>query len=192
MDTKIKHFYETIDGFMSNKNKILFDYILENWKGGNWVEVGSWTGKSTAYIVVELLNKNKNFNFFAIDTWKGSDEHQDLDIIKNNQLYDTFNNNISIIKKHVKSIKSISWDAAKSFEDKSVDVCYIDADHQYESVVKDLDAFWPKVKENGIFCGDDYTKGFPGVQKAISEFSKTKNIPVKRIGRCWYIIKSNL
>ena len=56
----MQHFYQHIDGFMSHKNTIMLDIVLEQFpEQGTWVELGSWTGKSTAYCVVELLEREK-------------------------------------------------------------------------------------------------------------------------------------
>jgi predicted O-methyltransferase YrrM len=65
-------------------------------------------------------------------------------------------------------IRERSWLAADRFQDESFDLVYIDGDHTYEGVVKDLAAWYPKVKKGGIICGDDI--GWPGVKKAVDEF----------------------
>ncbi|MBU3591454.1 class I SAM-dependent methyltransferase [Polynucleobacter sp. 78F-HAINBA] len=65
-------------------------------------------------------------------------------------------------------IREKSWLAADQFQDESFDLVYIDGDHTYEGVVKDLAAWYPKVKKGGIICGDDI--GWPGVKKAVDEF----------------------
>lgn len=49
-----------------------------------------------------------------------------------------------------------------------VDFVYIDADHSYESVWKDLRAWLPKIKAGGIMGGHDYGNG-PGVERAVDE-----------------------
>ena len=56
----MEHFYQKFDGFMSEKNTVFLNIVLERFPAnGVWVELGSWTGRSVAYCVVELLNRNK-------------------------------------------------------------------------------------------------------------------------------------
>lgn len=186
----MKHFYESIDGFMTDRNLALFDLVIsKSYDNFKWIELGSWTGKSVAYCVVELVNKNIDFEFYSVDTWKGAEEHQDYDIVKEDRLYDIFLENINPIKQYVTPMRTMSFEAAKDFKDNSVDFCYVDADHSYEGVSKDLEAWWPKIKPGCYFGGDDYTKGWPSVQHAVNDFFKSKNIRVRKLGRCWYVQK---
>lgn len=187
----MEHFYQNIKGFMTNSNKPLFDLIVQSFQENyTWVELGSWTGKSSAYCIVELINKPiHNFNFFCIDTWKGAEEHQDYEIVKNHQVYDIFYNNLSPVEKNYTAIKGKSAKSAKLFEDNSVNFCYVDADHSYNGVLKDLKAWWPKIKPGCYFGGDDFTKGWPGVQNAVNDFFEQKKIKVRKIGRCWLVKK---
>jgi len=43
-----------------------FVQILKD--GSTIVEVGSWKGKSTAYLAVEIINSGKNIELHAVDT----------------------------------------------------------------------------------------------------------------------------
>jgi predicted O-methyltransferase YrrM len=56
-----------------------------------------------------------------------------------------------------------------------LDWVYIDGNHQYEYVLKDLKTFFPLLKEGGIICGDDYDQGakkpYP-VTEAVNTFLK--------------------
>lgn len=56
----------------------------------------------------------------------------------------------------------------------SLDFVYIDGDHSYEAVKKDLEAWYPKVKSGGMFCGHDYN--YPDVERAVQEFAKSKGL----------------
>ncbi len=63
--------------------------------------------------------------------------------------------------------------AAQGFADGYFDWVYIDGNHQYEFVMKDLECYLPKVKPGGFIAGDDYgTAGWwqGGVTKAVDEF----------------------
>jgi hypothetical protein len=48
-----------------------------------------------------------------------------------------------------------SIEMADKIEDGSLDICFIDADHRYEFVKKDILTYLPKVKKGGILCGHD-------------------------------------
>jgi glycosyltransferase involved in cell wall biosynthesis/predicted O-methyltransferase YrrM len=141
--------------------------------GSKFVEIGSWKGMSSAYMAVEIANSKKNIDFYCIDTWEGSVEHQQYGIDVSN-LYDTFLDNMSPVKKYYKGIRARSLQAVKQFEDNSLDFIFIDASHEYEDVKEDIIAWLPKVKPGGIIAGHDYlNQDFPGVEKAVHEiFSK--------------------
>lgn len=68
-----------------------------------------------------------------------------------------------------------------SFPDKFFDWIYIDADHTYEGVCKDIQQGYPKVKPDGMMVFNDYTNWsvceiMPyGVAKAVNEFCIAHN-----------------
>ncbi len=53
-------------------------------------------------------------------------------------------------------IRKPAAEAASSFSDESVDCIFIDGDHRYEGVLKDLAAWFPKLKKGHLILGDDY------------------------------------
>ena len=52
--------------------------------GSKFVEVGSWKGKSAAYMAVEIINSKKKITLDCIDTWEGSNEHKNNYFVKSN------------------------------------------------------------------------------------------------------------
>ncbi len=65
-----------------------------------------------------------------------------------------------------------SVEAAKDFAGQLFDIVYLDADHTYEGVKADLEAWYPLVKKGGVFGGDDYENTLvPGVKRAVQEFA---------------------
>jgi len=62
--------------------------------------------------------------------------------------------------------------AASKFADGSIDCVYIDADHSYEGIKRDFEAWYPKVRSGGIVSGHDYgaNNDCPGVKQFIDEY----------------------
>lgn len=66
-----------------------------------------------------------------------------------------------------------SAEAEKIFnEDDKFDFIFIDGDHSYESVLQDIEMWFPHTKEGGIICGHDYETKFAGVKKAVDKHFK--------------------
>ncbi len=124
-------------------------------------EIGTYVGATTS--VAATLVKKMNGRYLAIDWFKGSKEtigvHKD-GILDNESVFDIFKDNIK--KTQVDDIVEIynmtSLEAAKLIPDKSIDICFIDADHRYENVKADILAYLPKIKPGGIICGHDFEK----------------------------------
>lgn len=182
------HFFNNIPGFFSFRP--VYDIGLSRIdKNGTWVEIGSWQGRSISYLAVESINRNLNLNIFSVDIWMLSEKHKTEKIKNDSDLYNTFLENIKPVSNNIKIIKEYSWEAANFFEDDTVDFAMIDADHSYESVIKDISAWWPKIKKGGMLVGDDLRGSFPGVRKAIEEFSKKNNLNWQKLSGCWMLYK---
>jgi hypothetical protein len=68
---------------------------------GKIVEVGSWKGKSTAFLLVEAWNKSPRIEIYAVDTWLGSEEHTGEECIKNGTLYEEFLKNVKPVSRQL-------------------------------------------------------------------------------------------
>ena len=76
-----------------------------------------------------------------------------------------------------------------------LDFVFIDADHSYENCLADMIAYFPKVREGGLFSGHDYRKPntFPGVDRAVAEFTKQTGVEFNEApGNIWWAIKPGL
>lgn len=189
-ETSMNHFYQQIDGFMNKRNICLFDKVIEMMPDNcQWVELGSWTGKSAAYCVVELINKNKFGKFTTIDSWGGCEILKEHELVQSNVIKNVFLKNMAPVIEKINLIQDISWTASSNFDDSSIDFCYVDAGHSYEDVTKDLNAWWPKIKPGKYFGGDDYTTEFSGLMLAVEDFFKDKKVKIETVGRCWLVQK---
>lgn len=97
------------------------------------------------------------------------------------RLFSAVSSNLSKLSGRAELIREKSWIAATQFLDESFDLVYIDGDHTYEGVVKDLAGWYPKVKKGGVICGDDI--GWPGVKKAVDEFFIGREKPYQIISK---------
>jgi hypothetical protein len=166
-------------------------FIKEIPENGHFVEVGSWKGKSIAYLGVEAINSGKTIKIDAVDTWNGSLNeqcHVDDPYVRTDSLYTLFCANISRVSSVVNPIRLPSLDAAKKYADGSLDIVFIDACHAYECVREDIAAWYPKVKIGGTIAGHDYTFSFPGVVKAVNEFFGSE--AVEKTEMCWVFKKT--
>lgn len=78
--------------------------------------------------------------------------------------------------------KGYSFDILNTFDDNYFDLVYIDGDHSYEGVKKDLELSFFKVKRGGCICGHDYTNNmFPPVVQAVNEFCEKNNLSIQYI-----------
>ena len=107
--------------------------------------------------VIETIKFNESFNNNSIE-----------DIQKWNKVEEEFKNNTRFFN-NVNLIKDYSHNVSTIFADKSVDLVYIDGDHSYQAVNKDIELYLPKIKQGGILAGHDYSKSWPGVVKAVDE-----------------------
>lgn len=181
-----------------------YDYLVDDFlkDGMKVVEIGVCTGKSITYLADRLINKKIKLSLYGIDHFLGSPEHINVifkDQIANNKeyLYDLCVDNLKKcnVYEYVSLIKIDSINGANKFKNAFFDVIIIDADHSYEGVKQDIDAWLPKLKTEGIIAGDDYSTGWPGVIQAVDEkfgskvqlYTKENINPVFLPPSLWYV-----
>jgi len=147
--------------------------------GDVFVEVGSWKGQSIIYLAQRLQDQEKSVKLYAVDTFKGDADTGILEVIKE------FDHNVQAAgcSYNVITVAIPSVMAATGFDDLSLAGVFIDAAHDYDSVLADLKAWAPKVKEGGIIAGHDIDA--EGVQRALAEMGWEYHV----VGRCW--VKKN-
>jgi hypothetical protein len=160
-----------------------FVQILQN--GSSFVEIGSWKGRSISFFAVEAINAEKNIKCFCVDTWRGSAEHaQEVNVV-NDTLHSLFLNNVEPVAHFITPIRKPSVEAAADFQDESVDIVFIDGDHDYQPVKDDIAAWIPKVKNGGLITGHDYL--LPSVKKAVDEIFGDAVIFRNPMENCWIV-----
>lgn len=188
MTTSVEHFYQNPqfgeDWFTYSKfYKQMVNHFSTN---SIFVEVGSWKGKSSSFMAVEIFNSNKDITFYCIDTWEGGQEHSSEQ--KGKSLFNTFLTNVQPISHMIKPMRMKSLQAVDFFKDNSIDFCFIDASHDYQNVINDIKAWYPKIKKDGVIAGHDWSPFWPGVVQAVEEFFPNKNFETEY--DWWYHYKS--
>ena len=181
----MEHYYKTLGEDWFNYSQLYDRFALECDDNSVIVEIGSWVGRSICYLGVELMNKHKTPKVYAVDTWRGSQEHSNHAILKNDELYNTFIRNISPLGGLITPLRLDSLSAAVTFEDNSIDFLFLDASHQYEDVKKDIAAWYPKIKPGGIFAGHDIDGSFIGVNMAVNQSIELRGYIIPPPGK-WF------
>lgn len=91
-----------------------------------------------------------------------------------------------IINNQVRIHRNYSYDLLPTFPDNYFDFIYIDGDHTYNGVKKDLNLAYNKIKIGGHIACDDYESiGWwkNGVTHAVNEFVKNKNIKIIKVSQ---------
>lgn len=144
-------------GIDKNDCEILENFVVEQMKkvgpAVKIADVGCWTGKST----VSLALPGKEVSVTAIDWFKGSDGTELAMAASDVTVKDVLLSNLRYfdVLKQVNIIEDTSAKSALQFADHTFDIVFIDADHRYLEVEKDLLAWFSKVKPGGILCGHD-------------------------------------
>lgn len=77
---------------------------------------------------------------------------------------------VSSFGTRAKLLRGMSVDMAKNIADESLDMVYLDAGHFFDAVAADLNAWYPKLKRNGIMAGHDYLCTDYQVKQAVDWF----------------------
>ncbi|MBN8548860.1 MAG: class I SAM-dependent methyltransferase [Deltaproteobacteria bacterium] len=186
----MEHFYQNIEGWFDFQ-EIYRAFVSSARNPSHFVEVGAWYGKSSAFMAVEIANSGKSIQFDVVDHWQGSWEHkegsfaEDKNIVKEGDIYARFLQNLAPARAYINPIRAASLDAAARYPDESLDLVFLDAGHDYADVAADIRAWYPKVKVTGIIAGHDFSRCWPGVIQAVTEFPYFDQSKVIKAGLCW-------
>ncbi len=160
---------ESIEGWISTYEQIALLHLpsMADHFPGAIVEIGSFKGKSTAALALgsSLLSSRKR-PVYAIDPFVVPP-------------YEEFENNMKMhgLDRFVIPIKKHSYEACEDCPE-SIAALFIDGDHNYESVRRDIADYIPRVVKGGIAAFHDYSTYWPGVVKAVDELCGNKEFKI--------------
>lgn len=163
MDWEFSEWFDELDveGWFSISDALAYRKLVADIHDGIIVEVGSYQGRSIISIA-DICRKNNN-KIFCVDLW--DDSFKDC---PTEDLYPKFLKNIKAygVDDLITPIRCSSVQGATHFNSQ-VDLVFIDADHETDSVLADIGAWEPKVKKNGIISGHDINN--PKVEAAVKQ-----------------------
>jgi len=160
-------FYRVIEKMKINTNKISklktrkdFPILIRQMGYKRICEVG--VSKGAFLSVLAVSNPS---HLVGVDVWDKYDKEAYRSIPHYNRIFPHDQN--KIWRENVQSwaeksdlkidiVVNFSVEASKQFEDGYFDFVYIDANHTYNSVIADLEAWYPKIRKGGMLAGHDY------------------------------------
>ncbi|MBI3549126.1 MAG: class I SAM-dependent methyltransferase [Elusimicrobia bacterium] len=167
------------------------------------IEVGSWKGASAVFMGSRLKRQTPPGKLLCVDTWLGALEfwtdpgdetrYKSLGLRHGYpSVYYQFLANVvrAGLRDIVIPFPQTSTIAAKWLRKNGVraELVYIDASHDEDDVLSDLQNYWPLVTDRGVLFGDDYD--WPSVRDAVDRFTRDNGFAFERVGLQWVIRKS--
>lgn len=158
----------------------------------NFVEIGCFLGGSICYLGQKLKQRGIKLTMSAVDNWDFtniSTGHLEL-TEKNKDYLQQFKDNVAKCGLDVNTVVGDSIECSKRFDDKSIDFLFIDGCHTYPYVKDELIAWLPKMKENSIISGHDYSSS-DGIREAVKEVFMDREIKFTENKDSYYVEMGN-
>ena len=177
----IQGWFDFADIYQEQVNRV-------NGRQAHFVEVGSWLGKSSVFMAHAIRDSGKSILFDCVDNWEGGIDGKANHIAGRNAIVksgrDLFGEFIANVERCgvsdlINPIRGDSVISANRYPDSSLDFVFIDADHEATSVIRDLRAWWPKVKPGGTLAGHDFHE--KGPEQAANDFANSVGVPIRKV-----------
>ena len=144
---------------------------------GQGAEIGVLRGQFSEI----LLDRWRGEKLYCVDPWTEfpRDEYWDNKNVAQAEHDRLFAETVQRLQRfgpRAEILRQTSREAARGFPDAELDFVFLDAQHHYEAVREDLEAWHPKIRPGGILSGHDYLDGTLngcryGVGRAVREFA---------------------
>ena len=136
-----------------------------------YVEIGTFYG-ANLISVAQSYALHPQSELHAIDIWADCPDYSEYKG-KGDEIYAAFLKNVekSEHASKIKTHRGYSHRVMHTFEDESMDLIYIDGNHEPEYVLEDAVLSFRKLKRGGVLIFDDYGWGGPDLtQRGIDAF----------------------
>lgn len=163
---------------------------------------GAEIGVQNGYFSRQVLDKWRGQLLYMIDVWQPLEGYRDVANVPAAEQAERMCRAIRQVVPHwsrVRVIQELSENAARLIPDGSLDWVYIDANHDFANVTRDLETWTPKVKAGGLIAGHDYLDGvmtIAGVEtvfevkRAVNEYFGVGQVgETQEVFPTWFIMK---
>jgi predicted O-methyltransferase YrrM len=160
----VRHLY--IDGWLTSSEAIALYEIASDLNAERpvVVELGSWQGKSSMILAKGIRTKRQPV-LYCVDPFNATNSGVPYANLVQRasraqlSLLDTFVQNMKNngVYHMIRLFQGMSSEFAKSFAEK-IDLLFIDADHEYEAVLRDYEEWAPYLTRNGTIAFHDVAK----------------------------------
>lgn len=160
-------------GVVPSGEQHLLVSLINEYNLKNIAEIGVFTGNLTGKVIRDC--KGIFENYYCIDPWKPYPENYDREPRPEELTLEYWENIFNRVNgmaqrnSELNIIRKTSLEGVNDIEDRSLDIIYIDAIHDYENGRADILAWLDKVRDYGFVAGHDYLTRFEGLIKAIDE-----------------------
>lgn len=154
--------------------------VVERIIRDNDYTVGAELGVQTGYLYFHLLETFPELKLYGVDIWQGAKrniyQEMEKEVMQRSRGY----GDRAVIQ------KKFTNEAVNLHAGGSLDFVFIDADHSYTGVKRDIIDWWPKIKIGGTMIGHDCLVS--GVKRALGEHFESWETDVDQV---WYVRKVN-
>jgi len=139
------------------------------------VELGSFKGKSSVMLAGGLCCKHAP-RLYCVDVFGPSSDPSYDSWLKAAvecdpvPVAEQFRHNTRVcgVGGFVTAVKGYSWDVARTWT-QPINMLFIDANHEYEAVVRDVESWSPFLVRGGVILFHDVNDNWPGTKRAFEE-----------------------
>lgn len=170
-----------IEGWFTEDEGRWYARFARDLRGGVFVEVGSWKGRSTSF--VGPVCKANGTRLVCVDHWNGSNDKladRYAAALAVEDVQETFRANMAALGIEVDVLAEPSRVAAARFAPASIDRVFLDGSHDGPSVTEDLAVWSERLRPDGVLAGHDYDAKHPELCVAVDAFASARGLAVRR------------
>jgi len=152
--------------------------------------IGCEVGVCRAELSLRLFEKFDDLTLYMVDPYLGLRQAGWKQKDMNGAMVIAQNNTVKFANRRVLFVCT-SLQASCVVQDESLDFVFIDADHGYEYVKEDINAWYPKVRNGGLVSGHDYQRKHLGTIRAVDEFAEIHGYKITVDETNWWFVKGN-